>query len=902
MYSPRKLGLVSSVLCFTTLLQSCDSGITAPQLDGGGEGPPPSAVADLLISPEEFTIGTVGAAIRLDATVLDPSGAPVPGATVTWASLDVEVATVDDDGQVTSRKEGISRITGSAGGKTDTVEVRVSKGATQSIELGPRETVLDAIGDTARITAVALDSKGNPVSASSVKWASLEPDVASVDGGLVTGIAPGVARITGQYTSKADTVTVTVRQAVASVEVTPPAPTVTAGETQQLHAVARDARGNEIPGASFAWAASNASAATVDGSGLVRAVAAGVSYVTATASGKSGTATVTVAPAPVVVAPVASVSVAPASTSVVVGGAALLDVVVKDAAGSVLTGRPVAWSTSNAAVATVSGSGVVTGVAMGNATITATVEGKTGKASVSVSADPAGVASRIVVAPGADTLSALGATAQLGATVYSQAGSAMSGAAVTWSSLDAGVATVDAVGKVTAKAAGTARIVAASGGLSDTATVLVRQVVAAVSVSPSAPSVQTGQTQQLAATAKDANGHVVAGASFTWTSSNTAAATVDASGMVKGVAAGVSYVTASAGGKSAVATVTVSAPAAAAVASVAVSPGTASVAVGGSVDLAAVAKDASGNVLTGRSVGWATSNAGVATVSSTGIVKGVAAGTVTITATVEGKSGTAQVAVSAPISTSALLFQDGFESGTITSSQNGFAWKGGAYVSTSTERVRSGSQAMKFRFGDLGTTLVTEQSRSQLNFTFPAMTEVWLEWYAYYPNGTEGIPGVGAYEHGYDTPDNNKLLRIYADGHYSKAPEWGASTSSEVYGVSGNSKVRIDYFPGDSYDNWFPKRRADMPLLLDLAKDRGRWVQIRFHGRKATPGKSDGQIRMWKDGQLLVNNTGLALYDPTGTHDYFSAGYLYGAANSGFPRATAIYVDDFKIYRGNPGW
>jgi hypothetical protein len=83
------------------------------------------------------------------------------------------------------------------------------------------------------------------------------------------------------------------------------------------------------------------------------------------------------------------------------------------------------------------------------------------------------------------------------------------------------------------------------------------------------------------------------------------------------------------------------------VASVTVTPGSASIASGNTVQLSAVTRDASGNVLTGRSVSWASSNTAVATISSSGLVTGVGAGSATITATSEGKSGTAAITVTA---------------------------------------------------------------------------------------------------------------------------------------------------------------------------------------------------------------------------------------------------------------
>ena len=81
-------------------------------------------------------------------------------------------------------------------------------------------------------------------------------------------------------------------------------------------------------------------------------------------------------------AAVATVDVTPTSSTVLAGATAQLAASTKDASGSVLTGRTVAWTTSNAAVATVASSGLVTTISSGTATITATSEGKSGSASI----------------------------------------------------------------------------------------------------------------------------------------------------------------------------------------------------------------------------------------------------------------------------------------------------------------------------------------------------------------------------------------------------------------------------------------------------------------------------------------------------------------------------------------
>jgi len=106
---------------------------------------------------------------------------------------------------------------------------------------------------------------------------------------------------------------------------------------------------------------------------------------TAHPGGKAANATVTVT-----AVPVASVLVTPAVASLPVGGTVQLSATTNDSAGNVLTGRPVTWASSNTAVASTSGSGLVTAVAAGVATITATSEGKSGIATVTVTASSGG--------------------------------------------------------------------------------------------------------------------------------------------------------------------------------------------------------------------------------------------------------------------------------------------------------------------------------------------------------------------------------------------------------------------------------------------------------------------------------------------------------------------------------
>ena len=170
---------------------------------------------------------------------------------------------------------------------------------------------------------------------------------------------------------------------VDTVVVSPATARVFVGATVQLGATPQDSTGNPLSGRTITWTSSNGGVAGVNSSGLVTGVSAGTATITATSGGKSGSAAVTV-----VAVPVASVSVSPGSASVAVGGSVPLTATPRDSAGKALSGRAVSWATSNAAVAAVSSSGVVTGVAAGSATITATSEGKSGTAAITVTAAP----------------------------------------------------------------------------------------------------------------------------------------------------------------------------------------------------------------------------------------------------------------------------------------------------------------------------------------------------------------------------------------------------------------------------------------------------------------------------------------------------------------------------------
>ena len=113
-------------------------------------------------------------------------------------------------------------------------------------------------------------------------------------------------------------------------------------------------------------ASDNATVATVDGSGLVTAVGNGTATITAAAGGAAGSAAATVAQE------VGAVTVTPpAATLVAWGDTVRLTAGASDANGHRVAGAELEWASDNATVATVDGSGLVTAVGNGTATITA---------------------------------------------------------------------------------------------------------------------------------------------------------------------------------------------------------------------------------------------------------------------------------------------------------------------------------------------------------------------------------------------------------------------------------------------------------------------------------------------------------------------------------------------------
>lgn len=256
-------------------------------------------------------------------------------------------------------------------------------------------------------------------------------------------------------------------------------------------------------------------------------------------------------PPPPSQAAVASVSITPSSGNLVVGRTLTLTAVAKDDQGRDLPGRTITWASDAEAIATVSGSGVTTGVALGSAKIKATSEGKSAEATLTIIAVP--VAS-VTISPDTAVLK-LSETRQLAATVKDDLGNVLTGRTVRWSSASASVAKVDSVsGMVAGQDDGTTTVVATVEGKAGSGVVRVYSPVASVNVTLALDTLEAYDVRQMQATLRDARGRILNGRVINWTVSDTSIAAIDQASALTGRDRGTVTVTATSEGISGSAT------------------------------------------------------------------------------------------------------------------------------------------------------------------------------------------------------------------------------------------------------------------------------------------------------------------------------------------------------------
>lgn len=369
-----------------------------------------------------------------------------------------------------------------------------------------------------------------PVTATdkSVAWSSSNTSIATVSSsGLVTAVANGSATITVTSTdgSRTATAAVTVTRSVASVTLDQTSVVLTAGQTSTLVPTVLPSTASEKR---VSWTSSASSIATVSPNGIVTAVSVGVATITATTTdgGFTATASIHVTTSQ----SVTGITLAQTTANIGLNDAIALQAQV---APSNASDKSVQWATSNSSVATVGSNGLVTGVAAGIVTITATTADGGFTATATINVAKVTSVSFDVVSMSIPRATSVAMTANV-------APIEAANKTVNWTSTSTSVATVSAQGLIVAVSAGTSTIRATTVDGSFTTTLSLTVTAQTIPVDGAYfadATVNLIPNEQFAAdggvTPSNASNQNV-----TWTSLNTSIATVTSQGIVSAVSNG----------------------------------------------------------------------------------------------------------------------------------------------------------------------------------------------------------------------------------------------------------------------------------------------------------------------------------------------------------------------------
>ena len=618
---------------------------------------------------------------------------------IIWVSSNENVATVSQDGIITSVGTGTCVISAICGDFKDDITVNVDIPITcDSITLDRYALSLDVSGSaTATLKATIMPSN----TTYPITWSSRNPSIATVVDGKVTAKSPGTTMITASCGNKSISGTVTVLASCTSIVLDKAEVTLNISGTVStiLKPILQPANTTDV----VKWNSLNKTVADVI-DGVVTAKAPGNATIVATCGNKSVSCNI------IVKASCTSISLDESSVTLDLSGTATTTLIPKPIPSN--TTNEITWSSSNTTVVTVD-DGVLTARTPGSATITVTCGTKTTSCTVRVTASCTAIAlnktnttlnlsgtatttliptlspsnttdavvwvssntSIATVLDGVVTAKANGSTTitatcgNKSATCYITVGSTCTGLSFTitsltigmdasnyniaeylkvtpssctdtivWSSNKTNIVTVSSTGKLVAKSPGSATITVTCGSKTATCPVTVVSYCTGVSLSSSSMTLDLSGTKTATLTATLTPSNTTD--TVTWSSSNTSVATVN-NGVVTAKANGSATITVTCGNKSATCAITVKTSCT----SVSLDRTSASLDISGITSGTLKLTKVPSN--TTDTVTWKSSNTSVATVNSSGTVTAVAPGTTVISVTCGNKTAQCNISVKA---------------------------------------------------------------------------------------------------------------------------------------------------------------------------------------------------------------------------------------------------------------
>ena len=523
-------------------------------------------------------------------------------------------------------------------------------GSTKVVKLAisPQSPAI-ALGSSQQFTATETLADGTTMDVTStVTWASSAPKVATIGtDGMVTSLSQGTTHISASLSSrKASTVLTINPAALTSLTLTPTTAKIAKFTGQQFTATGKYTNGSMQNISSLVtWTSSQPTIANISKSGLALAGSvAGNTVITASMSGFSASANLTVTNANL-----DSIAVTPADSTIPVGVFRQFVATGTFSDGSTQDLSAVTqWSSSSTSVAQVSSSGLLSALAVGGATISATLNSTSGSTDVTV-ATPQLIS--LAIQPSNAKVAVLTGLQLTAIGAYDDGSTKILTGAVIWTpsstSSSNSIVTVNAIGFASAPGPliGTAMITASLGSITTSTSLKVTDAtLESIVVTPVMPTIAAlGVTVQFTATGTFNDGSTQDMSKVaTWTSSVPAVATMTgstatskSSGMTTIQAA---FPTPPRAGSTTLNVTTVQ--------TVSLTPANATISVGGNVQFILTGRVSNGTTLNlTTSAKWSSSNPSDAQVTNTGLATGLQGGSATITASYSTFTPTAALTV-----------------------------------------------------------------------------------------------------------------------------------------------------------------------------------------------------------------------------------------------------------------
>ena len=423
----------------------------------------------------------------------------------------------------------------------------------------------------------------------------------------------------------------------------------------------------------------------------------------------------------------------------------------------------------------------------------------------------------------------VGTTYPLTVLAHDVDGRTLSPEQLSWATTDPRVVVTSSLGRVTAVGPGTARITASIGPARGASTISVfPAVLRGVRVTPGSAEVAPGAATPFRATGLDDAGNIVPLGTVAWSVDDQRVAVIDANGVARGIAAGLTTVRAFAQGQTGTAELRV-AQVSVPVATVQVFPQSMTLPLGRRSQLSAVARDASGGLITGLPVSWVSAAPDLVPVSDSGLVTAVGEGVVIVSAIIGGVTGSTSVTVTPDVPPNADWPNEppGFvpvsdQPWDLLTLSGWLLQFGTAVIGPDLAAPHSPPNVLTILF-PIG--FVGGAAPGTETLALPLLHQVYVGTWWKASDPWQGHPS-----------NSNKVQYLFSNGDGSMA--------MIMYGHPGGP-YELRVFP-DWHGQWLTPNVAKVPVTL------GVWHQIEWlveYGPTQDP--PSGRVRWWMDGQLL---------------------------------------------------